>query len=265
MSSPQKRTIDAASVLCGASAAVCAVIAAIIAIWAFSGGYDATRIGLAQIQYDVVYDFQCLPVFNRHRIIEEGTNEWNEATPQERRASQEAKWDVARIAGDAQGRAFRYTGGASILQVFFSVGLWLLSSLSCRRLYLSSRMSSRKLTGPAYVLVCVVLCVSTFLLVNFIGSSLGILFSEDIGPYIGSKAIHGWKFGVLSLLGTVGAEFSRNPFLTSVVLVVLLWGPMFWLWSKAVALISRSMSSDEEESQEGNSAQCEVSPDDNRL
>ena len=205
MSSPQKRTIDAASVLCGASAAVCAVIAAIIAIWAFSGGHDATRIGLAQIQYDVVYDFQCLPVFNRHRIIEEGTNDWNEATPQERRASQEAKWDVARIAGDARSRAFRYTGGASILQVFFSVGLWLLSSLSCRRLYLSSRMSSRKLTGPAYVLVCVVLCVSTFLLVNFIGSSLGILFSEDIGPYIGSKAIHGWKFGVLSLLGTVGA------------------------------------------------------------
>lgn len=170
-----------------------------------------------------------------------------------------------RIAGDAQVRAFRYTGGASILQVFFSVGLWLLSSLSCRRLYLSSRMSSRKLTGPAYVLVCVVLCVSTFLLVNFIGSSLGNLFSEDIGPYIGSKAIHGWKFGVLSLLGTVGLEFNRNPFLTSVVLVVLLWGPMFWLWSKAVALISRSMSSDEEESQEGNSAQCEVSPDDNRL
>lgn len=64
MSSTQKRTIDAASVLCGASAAVCAVIAAIIAIWAFSGGYDATRIGLAQIQYDVVYDFRCLPIFN---------------------------------------------------------------------------------------------------------------------------------------------------------------------------------------------------------
>lgn len=150
MSSTQKRTIDAASVLCGASAAVCAVIAAIIAIWAFSGGYDATRIGLAQIQYDVVYDFRCLPIFNRHRIIEEGTNEWNEATPQERRASQEAKRDAARTAGDAQSRALHYTGGASILQVFLSVGLWLLSSLSCRRLYLSSRMSSRKLTGPAY-------------------------------------------------------------------------------------------------------------------
>ena len=246
MSSPQKRTIDAASVLCGASAVVCAVIAVIIAIWAFSGGHDATRIGLAQIQYDVVYDFEY--GFNSHRIIEEGTNEWNEATLQERRASQRAKWDAAKTAGDAEGRAFMYTGGASIFQVFFSVGLWLLSSLSCRRLYLSSRMSSRKLTGPAYVLVCVALCVSTFLLVNFIGSSLGILFSKDIGPYIGSEAIHGWKFGVLSLLGTVGLEFNRNPFLTSVVLVVLLWGPMFWLWSKAVALISRSMSSDEEES-----------------
>ena len=123
----------------------------------------------------------------------------------------------------------------------------------------------QELTGPAYVLVCVVLCVSTFLLVNFIRLIAGKSFFRGYRPYIGSKAIHGWKFGVLSLLGTVGLEFNRNPFLTSVVLVVLLWGPMFWLWSKAVALISRSMSSDEEESQEGNSAQCEVSPDDNRL